>query len=133
MKFIKNRVTLTALLSSVIGLFLIYHATTNIEPQQISISDIASDMEGRKVSIIGSLVEKRLHEDDHLFLTISDEGSEIQVVLFSDFMKNLEKLNITEKDFQIKGKISVKGIVEIYRGNLQIIPRNLDDVKILGE
>lgn len=133
MKFIKNQINLISLLSSLVGLILIYYATTNIEPQQMSINDITADMEGRKVSIAGLLVDKRLHEDGHLFLTISDRTSNMQVPLFADFMKNLEQIGITDKDFRIKSKISVDGIVENYRGSLQIIPRNLGDIKILGE
>lgn len=133
MKIAKNYLLWTSLLSSIIGLVLIYIATINIEPQTIAISDITADMEGRKLVVIGQISEKRKHEDGHLFLTLSDNTSKIQVPLFADLMKELDKLGITEDDFHIKGNISVKGVIENYKGRLQILPRNLNDVKILSE
>ena len=133
MKFIKNQINLISLLSSLVGLLLIYYAAISIEPQQMSIGDITADLEGRKVSVAGLLTDKRLHEDGHLFLTISDGSSDIQVPLFADFMRNLEQRGITEKDFLLKSKISVEGIIENYKGRLQIMPKNLDSIKILGE
>ncbi|MBI4009597.1 MAG: OB-fold nucleic acid binding domain-containing protein [Candidatus Aenigmarchaeota archaeon] len=133
MKLAKDHILLISLASSVIGLALIYIATIQIEPKSILISDITADMEGRKILVEGHLAEKRKHEDGHLFLTVSDNNSKIQVPLFSDFMKELAQIGITENDFHVGDKIAVKGIVENYKGSLQIIPKNLNDVKILGE
>ena len=133
MKLSKKYLLLASLMSSVTGLVLIYIATIDIEPNEIPISDITADMEGRKVLVIGHLTGKRMHEDGHLFLTISDDSSKIEVPLFSDFMKQLEKVGITEDDFHESGKVSVSGILENYKGRLQIMPKNLNDIKILGE
>ena len=129
----KNYLVLISLLTSIIGLILIYLASVNLEPQEIQISDITADMEGRKLLTTGHLTEKRVHENGHLFLTISDDKSKLQVPLFSDFMKNLNQKGITKDDFDIGDKISVQGTLENYKGTLQIIPKSLDDVKILGD
>lgn len=40
---------------------------------------------------------------------------------------------MTEEDFVKGSKISVAGLVDEYRGQLQVIPRKPDDLKILGE
>lgn len=133
MRLPKDYVLLASLTSSLIGLALIYIAAINIGPQKMSISDITADMEGRKILVEGYLAGKRKHEDGHAFLTISDNNSKIQVPLFSDFMEELNKIGITENDFHLKDRIAVEGILENYKGNLQIIPKNLNDVKILGE
>lgn len=133
MALTKNFLLILSLFISIIGLILIYFASINIEPQKIVISDITGDMEGRRIVTTGYLVEKREHKDGHLFLTISDNKTKIQVPLFSDFMNNLEPIGITEKDFHLNDKISVRGILENYKGQLQIVPKSLDDVKILGE
>lgn len=133
MKVPKNYLLILSLFTSIAGLILIYFASVNIEPQKTEISDITADLEGRRIVTTGYLVEKREHEDGHLFLTISDNKTKIQVPLFSDYMKSLNQIGITEKDFQLNDKISVKGIVENYKGRLQIMPKSLDDVKILGD
>lgn len=133
MKFSKHYLLLTSLLSSVIGLIMIYIAAINIEPREIAISDITADMEGRKIITAGYLVEKKKHQDGHIFLTISDNNSEVQVPLFSNFIRQLNQAGINESDFQIKNKIVVEGLVENYKGRLQIMPRSLDGIKIMGE
>lgn len=128
----KNYLITFSLFTSITGLVLIYFASVNLEPQEIRISDITADMEGRKMLTTGYLTEKRVHEDGHLFLTISDNKTKLQVPLFSDFMRNLKQVGITKDDFKLGDKISVQGTVENYKGTLQIIPKSLDDVKILG-
>lgn len=133
MKLTKNFLLILSLFTSIFGLVLIYLASVNIEPQKITISDITGDMEGRKIITTGYITEKREHENGHLFLTISDNRTKIQVPLFSDFMQSLNQLGITKDDFNIGNKISVRGVLENYKGRLQIMPNNLNDVKILGE
>ena len=133
MKLSKNFLTILSLFTSIAGLVLIYIASLNIEPQKIAISDITGDMEGRRIIITGYLVEKRKHEDGHLFLTISDNKTKMQVPLFSDFMSSLNQIGITADDFHLNDKISVRGALENYKGKLQVVPKNLNDVKTLGE
>ena len=133
MRLSKNFLLILSLSTSVIGIILIYFASINIEPKNIAISDITSDLEGRTVATSGHITEKIEHKNGHLFLTISDDKGSIQIPLFSDFMKNLNQVGITKDDFFIGDKISVKGTLEIYKGRLQIIPKALDNVKILGE
>ena len=129
----KNFLLILSLLISIVGLVLIYFASVNIEPKKITVSDITADMEGRRIITTGYIVEKRGHKDGHLFLTISDNKTKIQVPLFSDFMNSLNQIGITEKDFKLNDRISVKGILENYKGSLQIVPKSLNDVKILGD
>ncbi|MBU5537070.1 MAG: OB-fold nucleic acid binding domain-containing protein [Candidatus Aenigmatarchaeota archaeon] len=133
MKLSKKYLILLSLISSLVGLALIYIATINLEPKQIAISEISADMEGRKISTTGYLVNKKEHKDGHLFLTVSDDKAEIQVVLFSDLMKSLSQIGITPDNFKLNVKIAVKGILENYKGRLEIIPKSLNDIKILGD
>ena len=64
-----------------------------------------------------------------MFLVISDDESDIQVPIFSSMMNDLKKENITESDFKIDEIISVTGLVDEYRGQLQILPRKTSDIK----
>jgi len=128
----KNFLVLISFLTSVIGLILIYIAALNIQPVEIEITQINSDLIGRTVSTRGIITQKKLHSDGHMFLVISDDESDIQVPIFSSLMNNLKKENITESDFKINEIISVTGLVDEYRGQLQILPRKTSDIKIGG-
>lgn len=131
MRFHKNYILLFSLASSIIGLILIYVAIINIEPTKISINDITSELIGRTVSTTGYITYKTKHTAGHLFLTISDKNSKIQVPLFSSFVDDLNEAGITADDFKIGDKLAVTGLVQEFNNQLQIQPRKLIDVKIL--
>lgn len=124
-------ITLISLISSLIGLILIYYAATQIQPVQIRISDIDSSLVGRRVSTSGYIVKKYIHPSGHIFLTISDNISKIQVPLFSGFANALAQSGFDLDSLQVGNKLLVSGMVDYYRGQLQIIPRKIDDIKFL--
>jgi DNA/RNA endonuclease YhcR with UshA esterase domain len=65
-----------------------------------------------------------------ILVTISDNKSQIQVPLFSNFLKSLsEKLDLNQ--LKVGRKISVVGTVDEYMGDLQIIPRKPEDIKLI--
>jgi len=126
----KNFLTLICFLTSVVGLILIYIAAINLKPIEIKISQITPEFIGRSVSIQGIITQKNIHSEGHVFLMISDDESDIQVPIFSSLMNDLKKENITESDFKINEAISVTGLIDEYRGQLQILPRKTSDIKI---
>jgi len=131
MKLKENSLILICLVSSISGLTLIYIAAINIQPKQLKLSEINFDFVGRAVKTSGYIVYKSSHPAGHVFLTISEGKSKIQVPLFAGFMNALNGNGLTNDDF-IKGrKIEVEGLVGEYLGSLQIIPRKADDIKIL--
>jgi DNA/RNA endonuclease YhcR with UshA esterase domain len=129
----KNILVLISLLTSVIGLVLIYIAAINLEPKQIELKDITPELVGRSVSTKGEIVYRRTHDAGHLFLTISDDDTKITVPLFAGYLNTLKEVGLTEEDFYVGAEISVSGLVDEYQGQLQIVPRRKDDVKILSD
>lgn len=121
-----------SLFCSIIGLILIYLAALNLEAQKVEIKEIDFDMIGRFVETEGKIIYKKSHPSGHLFLTIENKGSKIQVPLFANVMNDLKEIGFDEDDFA-KGKIiRVKGIVNEYREQLQVIPRSGEDVEIVS-
>ena len=129
----KNILAWICLLTSVIGLVLIYIAAINLEPEQIKLKDITPELIGRSVLTTGEIVYRRTHDAGHLFLTISDDDTKIAVPLFAGYLSTLKEVGLTEDDFQEGKKISVSGLVDEYQGQLQVIPRRVSDVKILSD
>lgn len=122
-----NYIVIGSLSMSVVGLFLIYIAALNVEPEVLEIGEITGEFVGRTVSTEGYIKSEKMHENGHLFLTISDGRKNIQVPIFSSVMHYLNR-----EDFQQKAKIKVTGLVDDYRGNLQVIPRKPEDVILTG-
>jgi len=121
------------LFSSILGLTLIYIAAVNIQPLETEIGEIDYQLMGRTVKTTGYISYKRTHPEGHIFLTISDNGATIQVPLFAGFVNALNGNGLTENDLRKGAQISITGLVDEYKGQLQVTPRKPDDVKILGE
>ena len=129
----KNSLVLICLILSLAGLGLIYFAAINIQPAELSLDEINSELIGRAVKTSGYITYKNSHPEGHVFLTIGENGKKLQVPLFAGFMNALNGNGLTENDLKKGVKISVSGLVDEYRGSLQVIPRKPDDVEILGE
>ncbi|MFH1105884.1 MAG: OB-fold nucleic acid binding domain-containing protein [Candidatus Aenigmatarchaeota archaeon] len=123
-----KRISAIALFCSVIGLALIYFAAANLEPASIGIDQINADYVGKTVEIVGTVLSAYKSEDT-LFLSISDGSGVINVVIFSNVLNELEASSLAIA----KGyKIRVRGIVDEYRSKLEIIPRKISDITVLG-
>jgi len=117
---------------SLVGIVLIYIAAINIEPTQLKISEISFDLVGRSVKTKGYISYKSSHPNGHIFLTLSYDGSNIQVPLFAGYVSALTENDFDLNDIQKGSEISVEGLVGEYRGQLQIVPRKPDDIKLLS-
>lgn len=117
--------------SSAAGLVLIYFAAINIQPSTIKINEIDSQLIGKTVKTTGYIIYKNNHPAGHVFLTIGDGQSKIQVPLFAGFVNSLNENDVSVDDFRKGVRISVTGLVDEYKGQLQILPRKPNDIKIL--
>ncbi len=109
---------------AIIGLCLLFYASKNSQPAYISIKEIDSTYIGKTISTKGEIVYVSYNKG-HVFLKIREENSTIDVPIFSNIAKFL--------DIELrKGEtISVTGIVDEYKGKLQIIPRKTSDIKVI--
>ena len=122
-----KHIVIVSLLISVAGLASIYFLSINQEPQFFEIEDITSELIGTTVSTEGYVEKKTLHEKGHMFLTVSKDGYEIDVPVFSNVMKDLD-----HRKFRKNSKIKVTGVVDEYRNSLQIIPKRQEDISPKG-
>jgi len=113
---------------SLVGLFLIYYISNITSPKEIEIDSIKPNLVGHFISTEGIIVSRTKTKAGHLFLTLQNGEGKIRIVLFSTFLKN-EKV---DPDKLTKGiSLSIKGVLEEYKGELQIVPKKSSDVKIL--
>lgn len=133
MNFKGNLLIIICLLCSVAGLVLIYFAAINIQPMQLQLSEINFELVGRTVRTTGYISYKNSHPNGHLFLTITDGKAKLQVPLFAGFVTALEGNGLTKDDFRKGRRIVVEGLISEYRGQLQIIPRKPEDIKIFSD
>jgi DNA/RNA endonuclease YhcR with UshA esterase domain len=130
---IKKKILLIAcVLISLFGLAFIYFSALAVSPSETKISKIDSSLNGKLISTTGKISYVRTHPAGHIFLTLTDGDSRIEVPIFSSLMNQLKANGITQYDFK-KGKtVRITGIVGEYKSQLQIVPRKASDIQILN-
>ncbi|MEM5878914.1 MAG: exodeoxyribonuclease VII large subunit [Candidatus Aenigmatarchaeota archaeon] len=131
MEIKKKILLIVCILISLTGLVFIYFSALAISPSETKISKIDSSLIGKLVSTTGKISYVRAHSAGHIFLTLSDGDSKIDVPIFSSLISKLNSNGITQYDLR-KGKtVRITGIVGEYKGQLQIVPRKPADIQIL--
>jgi DNA/RNA endonuclease YhcR with UshA esterase domain len=111
---------------STVGILLLFFAASIAEPREVSIGELSSAHLGAKVKVAGEVVRVRNHDEGHVFLRVSDGKGEVAVPLFKKVAEGVDKSCLREG-----AKIELIGRVEEYRGELEVIPREGDEVRCL--
>ncbi|WP_456475177.1 exodeoxyribonuclease VII large subunit [Candidatus Pyrohabitans sp.] len=115
-----------SLAASTLGLLLLFFAASISEPRELDIGELSGDYLGAQVKIEGEVMKLRYHEAGHIFLRVSDGTGEVAVPLFKGVAEKVDRSCLKKG-----AKIVLTGRVEEYRGELEVIPREGDDIRCL--
>ena len=119
-----NKVVIVCSTISFVGILLLFYLAKTSKPNFIPISDIDSTYIGKTISTSGRIVSINYNKGN-IFLRIYDKNYSINVPIFSNVAKHLD---VSLKKGQ---RIVVSGIVDEYKGKLQIVPRKASDIKVI--
>lgn len=115
-----------AILVSTAGLIMLFFVSSYTSPANVKISEITYDDVGRYMVLTGKITSKYEHKDGHIFLDITDGTGDMKVVMFSSTASTLDSNLLACLE---KGKtIEIKGKVDEYKGDLEIIPKEGGDI-----
>lgn len=99
---------------AIIGIFLIYASSLYLEIEQNQIGNIERSWAGKNVMVTGNITQYS-ESGSHAFLEVEDSTGSIKIVNF-DF----------EKRFEEGDRVNVTGHVELYKGQLEIIVKEIE-------
>jgi len=105
-------------------LVILFLAASMAHPQEVDIGSLSSSMLGAKVRVSGEIVKVRIHEDGHVFLRVRDDSGEVAVPIFRNVAQEVDN-----RCLALGMRISVVGRVQEYRGELEVVPWEGDDVR----
>jgi|Deesub1362B_J571_1020462.scaffolds.fasta_scaffold02733_2 DNA/RNA endonuclease YhcR with UshA esterase domain len=108
------------------GLLMLFFAASLAEAKEVSIGELSSAQLGATVKVAGEVVRVKNHEAGHVFLRIRDGTGEVSVPLFKRVAEDVNKSCLREG-----ARIEVIGRLEEYRGELEVVPREGDEVRCL--
>lgn len=91
----------------------------------VNIGDLTKEMVGRKVTVVGSAGKISRTSSGHTFVTLQDATEQIEIPVFSNL--DIDTSNLKEGD-----KLEVRGKVDLYEDELQVIPEVTSDFLIVG-
>jgi len=117
---------LSSFISFIFGFSLLVYLSYSLNPQKLTPSQINENFLGNKVIVTGKVIEIVKKEKVN-YIIVSDENKNFTIVVFPNvFQKIKDKLEYSKQK-----TIEVIGILTSYKGNLQIILQNPDNLKVL--
>ncbi|WP_090799717.1 OB-fold nucleic acid binding domain-containing protein [Paenibacillus sp. GP183] len=113
----------------------VYNGKLEIIPQQTGDIILASDSlevtkanSGKTIEFQATVLTKYLHPDGHMFLKVKrlDTNEEVEVPVFSNLNYNTESITIN-------AQMKIKGQIQEYKNQMEVIPQNAADLTILKE
>jgi len=117
---------LSSLISFIFGFLLLIYLSYSLNPQKLTPSQINENFLGNKVILTGKVVEIVKREKVN-YIIVSDGNKNFTIVVFPNVFQKIGN----EIENSIQKYIEVTGIVTSYKGNLQIILQNPDNLRIL--
>lgn len=118
---------------SIIGvcvcLVLLYIVTIQPSSLHVNIGEIDRSFTGKVVNVTG-VIEAVSESKGNIFIDLKDDTGKIKVVLWEETIDSID-MNDLNKGELVKGNvINIIGEVQLYRGELEVIPLR-GDVKII--
>ena len=112
-----------SLAASVIGIILLFAFSFMTSPETSQVSEIDPGDVGSRVEVSGVVEDKYVTQDGHLFFHVKENNEEIDVAVFND---NLQSMGLEPQRVEEGQEITVAGDVEMYEGELQILPVEIE-------
>ncbi|BAW30851.1 MAG TPA: OB-fold nucleic acid binding domain-containing protein [Methanothermobacter sp.] len=116
-------------LTGLIGMII---SAGSITPREVKIKEINKGMIDEKVTITGFVEEiKQSKTGKASFITLNDGTGKITIVIFEELKNEMGRSNINMETLKYK-KIKITGKVTEYKGSMEIILEEPQNLKILN-
>ncbi len=122
----EGTLTKMSVLCSLVGIAILYVGTIQARPGLTPIAKIDEDYVGLNTIISGQVIDLRVHPAGHLFMKLKDgSGGVISVPVFDRVRAELGE------NIELLDNVQVLGEVELYNDELELIPRNAIDIRVV--
>jgi exonuclease VII large subunit len=118
----ENTLLRISLAGSVMGLVALYFIVLNISSPAVKIGEVTGNLAGSAVKIHGEVRDFYEHSNGHYFFTLADETGGIRVVIWQDILEELSLGGMDVSRIRDGTELEITGTVELYRGELELIP-----------
>lgn len=130
---VKDRIIFKiAFATSILGIICMIIFGGQIAPKELQIIEIKPGMLDEEVTIEGVVTDIKETPNKHTyFLEIMDNTGKINVVVFENVAKDMEKNNL-KIHYLIKRRIKVLGTITEYNGRLELILKDSKSLNVVA-
>ncbi|OYT42008.1 MAG: hypothetical protein B6U78_02355 [Candidatus Aenigmarchaeota archaeon ex4484_224] len=128
-------IRILALAFSIIGIISLFYIELNFKPKFIPLEKIKFENEGQRILTSGKIVKVYTSKKNPNFLLIVlySKGRKIGVPIFEDLFLQLKKNGISKYSFKRGKYLEVEGIVQNYKGLIEVIPKKVSDIRLKND
>lgn len=120
-----------AIFIALMGLIGMIVSAGSITPREVKIKEINRGMIDEKVTVTGFVEEiKNSRTGKATFITLNDGTGRITTVIFEPMKNEIERSNLNLEMFKYR-KIKITGKITEYKGSMEIIVEDPQNLKIL--
>jgi exonuclease VII large subunit len=126
----EGKLTKICIVGVVLSMAALYFVIIQIYSVHVKIGEINKEWVGKNVNITGSISDLRISKG-HMFFNLKDETGKIKVVVWNNTLELLYLNGVNISEIKDGKSVNVIGNVQIFRGELEIIPIR-EQVKIIS-
>ena len=120
-----------AIFIALVGLIGMIISAGSITPREVKIKEINKGMIDEKITVTGFVEDiKKSKTGRASFITLNDGTGRITIVIFESVKNEIERSNLNMEMLKYK-KIKITGRVSEYKGSMEIILEEPQNLKIL--
>ncbi|MCK4496879.1 MAG: exodeoxyribonuclease VII large subunit [Candidatus Aenigmarchaeota archaeon] len=126
----EERMLRISLIGSILGLIALYFIVLNISSVHVKIGEVTGNLIGSVVEVEGEVKDFYEHKNGHFFFNLKDDTGEIRVAIWENVVEELRLSGVNISEIRNGARMEITGTVELYRGELELIPLR-SQVKII--
>ncbi len=117
----EEQLTKISLAAVIVGLAALYVVSTNLQPVKSAISEINASSIGKYVNVTGTVSGFKKTQNG-IFFDLGEDNATIKVVMWENIEDQLKFRGFDMIKIKDGTKINLAGVVQPYKGSLEIIP-----------
>lgn len=113
---VEKHLAIISLLCALLGITMLFVLNNAIEPTEIKVREINSEMRGQRVLVSGH-VEWAMERENFVMFTLND-GEKIKAIKFGPLEE--ERILLRDREF-----VTIVGKIQLYKGELEIVAEEI--------
>jgi exonuclease VII large subunit len=121
----ENQLLRISFVGTITGLIFLYFIVSQVAYDHVKIDEITGNTIGRMIETEGIVSGLYFHKNGHVFFDLAAGDDKVRTVIWENIVDELSLKGVDFSKMKNGVKLSIKGSVELYKGELEIIAKSI--------